>query len=65
MKCWECKKKISHSHRIYYFEYHIEEGLSEGKFRDICDECYPKLKFEGGGIRVNKITQRSLKGAKK
>lgn len=61
MKCWECKRKISLSVRTCYLEYHIEEGLSKEKFRDVCRECYSKLKFNPCHyVEVNKITQRSL-----
>lgn len=65
MKCWECRKKISSAYRVCYFEYHIEKGMSKEKYRNVCKECYSKLKFDGTFINVDKITQRSLKEVNK
>ena len=62
MKCWECKKEINKAVRVCYLEHHEESGSSKEKYRDVCKECYPKLKFNPCHyVEVNKITQRSLK----
>jgi len=62
MKCWECKKKISSAVRVCYLEYHEEAGGSKEKFRDVCKECYPKLKFNTCHfVEVKKITGRQIK----
>ena len=59
MKCWECKKGITSAIRVCYLEYHEEAGLSKEKFRDVCKECYPKLKFNSCHfVEVEKITGR-------
>jgi len=63
MKCWECKKKISSAIRVCYLEYHEEAGESKEKFRDVCKECYPKLKFNSCHfVEVKKITGKQIKG---
>ena len=63
MKCWECKKKISSAIRVCYIECHKEAGLSKEKFRDVCKECYPKLKFNSCHfVEVEKITGKQIKG---
>jgi len=63
MKCWECKKKISSAISVCYLEYHEEAGLSKEKYRDICKECYPKLKFNSCNfVEVKKITGKQIKG---
>lgn len=61
MKCWECKKKINESHRVCYVESHEEIGASREKFRDVCDECYGRLKFTPCHfVEVEKITGRQI-----
>ena len=61
MKCWECKKKISSAIRVCYLEHHEEAGLSKEKFRDVCEECYPKLKFNSCHfVEVKKITGKQI-----
>jgi len=63
MKCWECKKKISSAIRVCYLEYHEEVGESKEKFRDVCKECHPKLKFNTCHfVEVKKITGKQIKG---
>jgi hypothetical protein len=54
MKCWECKKKIDHCHRVFYSDEYQEKG------RDVCDDCYPKLKFTNNYVRVKRIMGRQL-----
>ena len=38
MKCWNCKKKITHTWRVPVITRNIEQ------FRDFCDECYQKVR---------------------
>lgn len=60
MKCWECRKKVSSAFRVRYSVYNEEVGY-KGKFRYVCEECYPKLKRNSCHfVEVNEITQRSL-----
>jgi hypothetical protein len=55
MKCWECKKKIDHCHRVFYCDKFVEKG------RDVCDNCYKQLKFNPCHFaEVKKITGRQL-----
>jgi len=39
MKCWVCKQKVNRVTRVSY-----TDGIKE-KGRDVCGDCYPKLKF--------------------
>ncbi len=57
MKCWECKQKINKAHLVHYVSFLQEKE----KTRDVCPECYPKLKLNSCHyVEVDKITQRSL-----
>jgi predicted amidophosphoribosyltransferase len=58
MKCWECKKQVTKARRICY----VDDSDNE-RFRNVCDDCYPKLKC-AYGVHVHKITQTSLKRGK-
>ncbi len=61
MKCWECKKEISSAVRVCYLEYHEEVGKSKERFRDVCKECYPYLKFNPCHfVGVKKITGKQI-----
>jgi hypothetical protein len=58
MQCWECKKQINEAKRVHYYS-EIQEKEAG---RDVCPECYSKLKFNPCHyVEVEKITQRSLK----
>jgi len=39
MKCWVCKKIINRATRVNYCD-----GI-KAKTRDVCEDCYPRLKF--------------------
>lgn len=48
MTCWECKKQTDRAsmvHYVYMDKYYHEPIKTDT--RDICKECYPKLKFDG------------------
>ena len=61
MKCWECKNQITKAHRVFYFSPEQEKEA----VRDVCPKCYEKLAFDPCHyVRVEKITQRSLKAEK-
>lgn len=50
MKCWICKKGILKASVVHY-----TDGIKE-KARDICGDCYPKLKFNDCHyVEVNKL----------
>ena len=62
MKCWECKELISSAVRVCYLELHEEIGESKAKYRDVCKNCYPKLKFNPCHfVEVEKITGKQSK----
>lgn len=57
MKCWECRKDVTKVHIVHYYS----PGQQKEASRDICPECYSKLKFNGCHyVEVEKINQRSL-----
>ena len=56
MKCWECKKEITRAVRVCYTDSY------DSKFRDVCEDCYTKIKFNPCHIvEVDRITQTQLK----
>ncbi len=57
MKCWECKKQVSKATRTHYYSPIQDKEAT----RDVCPECYAKLKFNPCHyVEVGKITGRSL-----
>jgi len=48
MKCWECKKETNTASWCHYVWRNKYNNEPIGTItRDICPECYPKLKFNG------------------
>jgi len=47
MKCWECKKEVNQVSIVHYVYMSKYSGESfSTNTRNICKECYPKLKFD-------------------
>ena len=63
MKCWECKKETDTATRCHYVWYNKYTGEPIGtKTRDICPECYQKLKFNPTHhIKVETIRGKAIK----
>ena len=61
MKCWECRKKISSYYKVPYSCWDKKLLEYKKKFRNICIECYPKLDFDRGILKVIKSSGRVLK----
>lgn len=47
MKCWECKKQTDEARMVHYVFMSKTHEPIKTDTRDVCKECYPKLKFDG------------------
>lgn len=45
MKCWVCKQKVNRVSRVSYLMMLPNGEPLKSKTRDVCGDCYPKLKF--------------------
>jgi hypothetical protein len=58
MKCFSCKKTITHSIRKFV---KAKNKREKSKFRDLCDSCYNKSMEDDDYLLINNIWIPSIK----